>query len=95
MNQLSLFTPHNGTATSKAGAIAAAPRAGTQAELILAAIRNSSGMTNNEIAIRTGYPINVVTARVATLRDRYGLIRDSGETRKSEAGVPNKIWRAV
>lgn len=82
--------PHNGTHTSKSAAkhLEQTGAAGTQLSRVLEAVRASGarGMTREEIHIETGISVASVCGRVNTLLGK-GLLIETGETRKSSAGV--------
>ena len=84
-----------GRPTSRAGAIHAAPRKGTQCDRILQALREAGdrGATACELRHATGiYQASTMSARLNGLM-RDGLIYDSGQERESEYGVVNIVWR--
>lgn len=84
-----------GRPTSRAGAINAAPRKGTQCDRILQALREAGdrGATACELRHATGiYQASTMSARLNGLM-RDGLIYDSGQERESEYGVVNIVWR--
>jgi hypothetical protein len=75
---------------SKQGAQVALPAAGSQAERVLAVIRDSLGMTDRQIADATGYAINIVTARRNSLV-KAGFVRSGGVV-DGGRGVRNTFW---
>lgn len=90
-----------------AGAIAAAPKAGTHRARILQAIveAGSVGMTRHEVVHHTGLPINVVTGRVAELIGQHeghvkptgqgDWVRETQRTRPGPTGSPNAVLYAT
>jgi transcription initiation factor IIE alpha subunit len=90
-NSDSVAVPYaSGSETSKAGAVHIAPHAGTQMAIVLDRIRSHGPVSDTEIAQLTDFGINVVTARRRRL-ELDGLIEQAG-TKKSTAGVLNKVW---
>jgi DNA-binding CsgD family transcriptional regulator len=82
--------------TSRAAAIAAQPRAGTQAARILDEIvrSGSSGLTDEQIAAQTGLSLNKVRPRRGELRAK-GYVRYSGTDRATALGQQARVWVAV
>ena len=73
-----------GSATSRAAAVAAAPKAGTQRQRVLEAIRSSGyrGCTRPELAEATGLPLQSICARASELLEG-GLIVVSEQRRRT------------
>lgn len=88
--------PHNGTATSKAGAAAVRSTAAEQNEAVyrFIASRGEYGATNHEIQAATGLPVNIVTRAANTLWSKEPYRTKQNGTRKGPCGVANKVWVA-
>lgn len=66
------------SSTSRAGAVAAAPKAPSQRDIIVAWVRENGPATNNEIKQALGYEINVVSARVNAETGKGGRLQRAG-----------------
>lgn len=88
--------PHNGTETSRAGAamVEASGKAASQYERIrlLLLAHNDTGLTRQEIADKSGIRLSSVCGRVSQLISD-GVCVETGLTRVSTEGVPNKVVR--
>lgn len=72
------------------GAQKALPKAGSQAMVVLVAIKDHGPLTDHELVMFTGFPLNVVNARRHELL-RKGLIHAAGSI-KGSSGVRNTTW---
>lgn len=96
--QLDLLSyPHapgfKGAETSRAAAIAMAPKVDGLRGLVLAAIRQKPG-TPEQIAHRINEPLMNVRPRCSELKAK-GLIRDSGQRAAAMGGRRAVVWEAV
>ncbi len=82
--------------TSRAAAIAAAPKASTQKALILAYLHDCAqrGATEDEIEVSLGFLRSAICARVNSLV-HAGLVRDSGERRETRWKRQAVVWVAT
>lgn len=88
--------PHNGTTTSKAAAVSMLPAATAQAARVFhsIAVAGEAGMTDHELQSDLAMSGDSERPRRWSLQ-RAGLIRDSGQRRKSPAGRPVIVWIAA
>lgn len=85
------FVRHSDTSSAAAESIK--PSAGTLRAKVLDCIVRSSGVTDEEIATRL--VMNPSTARPRRLElVEMGLVKDSGERRKTRAGRASVVWVA-
>ncbi len=77
---------------SRDGAVAALPRAGSQAWTIYLLLRERA-MTRHELADRTGLPVTTICARIGWLKAK-GLIRECGSV-KGPFSVSNTRYGAI
>lgn len=87
--------PHNGKPTSRAAAVAAEPRAGTDRARILEFIRacGERGCTRDEAAEALGLGGNTVRPRWREL-EKAGLIVNAGQTRRNRNDLRTEVYRA-
>lgn len=86
---------HVGTPTSRAAAEEAEKTATSKRMVVLEAIRQSSdGLTDREIETVTGFRHETASARRRQLVQAL-LVRDSGRTRKTPAGLEAVVWETV
>ena len=79
--------PHNGTATSKAAALAVQSQQATQLDRVLELITKAGerGTTRSDVAHQMGKPTSTICARVSRLLD-MGLVREADEPRIPDCG---------
>lgn len=98
MNQPSLFAPrppaqmHSGPSLEASDAIR--PKAGRLRERVLAHLRAHGGATDDEIQAALDMPPSTQRPRRVELV-RAGLVRDSGEKRKTRSGRRAAVWVAA
>lgn len=88
--------------TSKvAASMQSSDKSGRLYRAIIAALGRFGPLTDDELRIKLkpfldahNYAQESVTKRRGELRDS-GIVRDSGETRKSDVGAPMKVWELV
>lgn len=79
-------------ATSRKAAVATLPRSGSHRHRILACLAaNPAGLTDEQIASRTGLTTNTVRPRRGELYDAE-WVEDTGERRPSPLGNPSAVW---
>lgn len=89
-----LSTPwQRGSHASFTGAVVAESGAGSQRLLLYGLIALRGPITQADLCRRSGYPINVVSARVRALVVQ-GLVRADGLER-GPSGAQRTLWRAV
>lgn len=88
--------PHSGTETSRQAAERITPAASAQAARVLVYIaqRGDAGATDHELQAALGMTGDSERPRRWSLQ-RAGLIRDSGQRRKSPAGRAAIVWVAT
>lgn len=86
--------PHNRTRTSIAAADSVRTSSGTRRSVVLAALRSWGPMTQDAIALALGWPIQSVNPRINELA-KAGVIRDTGEVRRTQAGRNAVVWEAT
>ena len=88
--------PHNGTETSREAGERIAPVASAQAARVLVYIagQGDDGATDHEVQTALGMTGDSERPRRWSLQ-RAGLIRDSGQRRKSPAGRAAIVWIAT
>jgi hypothetical protein len=88
--------PHNGTATSRAAALALDPdwRA-TQCGIVYAAIKARADATREELIEATGLPIQTICGRVDNLLKMGMVYEPAGVTRPTKSGRQAQVVRAV
>lgn len=88
--------PHNGSQTSREAAERIAPVASAQAAQVFAFIarQGDGGVTDHEVQTALGVTGDSDRPRRWN-RQRAGLIRDSGQRRKSPAGRAAIVWVAT
>ena len=79
--------------TSREAAAAVATTVPESRRLVLAIVRGAGlrGVTCDEVSAATGRPPNQVSGRFTEL-SRLGLIRRSGQRRKTRAGSEAHVW---
>lgn len=86
---------HAGTPTSKAAAEKADKHAASKRAVVLQAIvASQDGLTDREIEAVTGFRHETASARRRQLAQEC-LVRDSGRTRKTPAGLDAVVWEVV
>lgn len=81
-----------GSATSKAAADRALPKAGTKRAMVLECIkRHPIGLTDEQIQWQLDMPANTQRPRRVELV-KAGLVKDSGKTRLTEGGDLAVVW---
>ena len=85
--------PHAATSQAAYGGLSHA-RVQELYERLLDALRELGEATRDELSVRTGVPINVVTPRVRELLDA-GRIVETGRTRLTRAGREAKLLASV
>lgn len=86
------------SATSRAGAVAVAPKVSSQTGRIVAWLQEHGSATRMEIKVGTGLEVNVVTARVnAALYPKKGprLLRSAGTRECSVTGFTAEVIEVV
>jgi DNA-binding IclR family transcriptional regulator len=86
----------HGSETSRQAAVAIRPAAGTQRGRVLAYVEScgQTGATDEEIADGLYMNPSSVRPRRGELLEQ-GLIRDSGKTRQTKAGLRAVVWAAA
>jgi hypothetical protein len=88
--------PHNGTATSRAAAMALDPEwRATQCGIVYAAIKARSDATREELTEATGLPIQTICGRVDNLLKMEMIYEPAGVTRPTKSGRQAQVVRAV
>ena len=86
--------PHNGTATSRAAAMALDPAwQATQCGIVYAAIKARSGATREELTEATGLPIQTICGRVDNLLKMGMIYEPEGVTRPTKSGRQAQVVR--
>jgi hypothetical protein len=88
--------PHNGTATSRAAAMALDPEwQATQCGIVFAAIKARADATREELTEATGLPIQTICGRVDNLLKMELIYEPAGVTRPTKSGRQAQVVRAV
>ncbi len=90
---------HDGHDTEIAAAVRVAPRAGTQREKVLAALREHSDVGVTDYELWALYDIGArphvpATRREELIADGWPIV-DSGERRRTDTGSPAIVWKLV
>lgn len=88
------YPGHDDSDTSKEAAEAIAPHINRLQQIALTAIRESGGLTREELSDKTGNPPASIHPRVSELK-KMGLIRDSGLRRRNRSGKRAIVCVAV
>jgi hypothetical protein len=87
--------PHNGTATSRAAALALDPDwQATQCGIVYAAIKARADATREELTEATGLPIQTICGRVDNLLKMEMIYEPAGLTRPTKSGRQAQVVRA-